>query len=186
MRSELARLLRLLKPQKIATLTPRLDSELPFAAAESVIGPPLMLDTCVYLDVLQGRAPEAIKALLNARHVFHSSGCLEELAHVFGRLDPADPRTKRALAAIRNLIDRAIPAHRLSAPDASGWMTAGIVAGVVSRIRGHTADGRLRYLDDAMIYAHAARMGCVVLTRNIRDFDFIDQIMPSGGILLYR
>ena len=33
---------------------------------------------------------------------------------------------------------------------------------------------------------HALERGYTVLTRNIRDFDFMNQIMPSGRVLFYR
>ncbi len=47
-----------------------------------------MLDTSVYLDVLQARTPDAVDDLLRYRVCYHSAVCLAELTHVFGRLDP--------------------------------------------------------------------------------------------------
>lgn len=186
MSSDLAKILRLLKPQKVTVLARRSDAELPFLGPATLVGPPLMLDTCVYLDVLQGQAPPMLKLLLNNRHVFHSSVCLAELVHVFGRLDPADPRTGSTLAALENLIEQDIPTHRLSAPDVTAWTIAGVLAGVVSRMNGYKPAERQRCLNDALIFAQAAHMGCIVLTRNIRDFDFLQQLLAKGGVLLYR
>jgi len=37
-----------------------------------------------------------------------------------------------------------------------------------------------------LLYATARRTGCIVLTRNIADFDFLQQLDPSGRILIYR
>lgn len=41
-------------------------------------------------------------------------------------------------------------------------------------------------LNDATLYLHALERGYTVLTRNIQDFDFMNQIMPSGRVLFYR
>jgi hypothetical protein len=47
-----------------------------------------VLDTCVYIDELQGRPPAPLDELLETRIVNHSTVCLAELTHLFGRLDP--------------------------------------------------------------------------------------------------
>ena len=41
-------------------------------------------------------------------------------------------------------------------------------------------------LNDALLYAQASERGHVVLTRNIREFDFFDQIWPGERVLFYR
>ena len=41
-------------------------------------------------------------------------------------------------------------------------------------------------LNNATIYLHALERGYVVLTRNLRDFDIMNQIVPSGRVLFYR
>jgi hypothetical protein len=35
-------------------------------------------------------------------------------------------------------------------------------------------------------YLQARKLGYAVLTRNIGDFDLLNQLVPSGQILLYR
>jgi predicted nucleic acid-binding protein len=40
--------------------------------------------------------------------------------------------------------------------------------------------------NDATIYLHALERGYALLTRNIRDFDFLDQIVPAGCGLFCR
>ena len=40
-------------------------------------------------------------------------------------------------------------------------------------------------MNDATIYLHALERGCMVLTRNIGDFDFMNQIVSPGRVLLY-
>ena len=109
--------LRRLKPHKrLERLTRRADSELAWAIDAPLIGNALLLDTCVYLDVLQGRTPDAVDELLTYRVCHHSAVCLAELTHVFGRLDPAHPSTSGVLQTIRGVIED-IPRHRLHAPD---------------------------------------------------------------------
>ena len=113
--------MRRLKPHKrLEQLTRRTDSELASASDEPLIGGALILDTSVYLDVLQGRTPDAVDELLTYRVCHHSAVCLAELTHVFGRLDPAHPSTSEVLQTVRDVIED-IPRHRLQAPDSAMW-----------------------------------------------------------------
>jgi hypothetical protein len=41
-------------------------------------------------------------------------------------------------------------------------------------------------LNDALIYLQAAKFGHMVLTRNVGDFDVLNQLAPRGRVLLYR
>src|SRR5882672_3886718 len=52
-------------PQR--TLSRRNDDELPFLGGVAESGRELMLDTCVYIDGLQGRAPDVVADLLDLR-----------------------------------------------------------------------------------------------------------------------
>lgn len=114
---ERAAALRRIKPQrKSDPIGRRPDAALPW------VGPPgpgaeLLLDTCVYLDVLQGQTPTEVDDLLQLRIVNHSSVALAELTHLYGRLDPRDQRTRQVLSAISGTIDD-IPRHRLTVPSA--------------------------------------------------------------------
>lgn len=180
--------LRTLKPQKRwGTLERRADEDLPWVDDEPTIGGPLFLDTSVYLDVLQGRSPAAVDALLTYRLCHHSAVCLSELTHAFSRLDPAHASTKSVLKVIQQTVDD-VPAHRLHAPDATIWGQAGIVAGLLFRLskmpkgEGHER----RFINDALIFLQARQLGASVLTGNIRDFDYLSQIFPTGRIILYR
>lgn len=180
--------LRSLKPQKHSTqLERRPDAELAWAADEAAIGGALLLDTCVYLDVLQGRTPQAVDDLLTYRLCHHSAVCLAELTHVFGRLDPAHPTTKSVLKAVGETIED-IPAHRLHSPDASVWGQAGIVAGLLFRLSGlPKGEGHeRRFVNDALIFHQAGLLGAAVLTGNIRDFDYLSQLVPSVRVIFYR
>ncbi|ATU94501.1 type II toxin-antitoxin system VapC family toxin [Phyllobacterium zundukense] len=180
--------LRSLKPQKrLGTLERRADDDLPWVDDEPTIGGPLFLDTSVYLDVLQGRSPAEVDALLTYRVCHHSAVCLSELTHAFGRLDPKHASTKSVLETIQATVDD-IPEHRLYAPDASIWGQAGVLAGSLFRLsnlpkgEGHER----RFVNDALIFLQARQLGASVLTGNIRDFDYLSQIIPTGRVILYR
>jgi predicted nucleic acid-binding protein len=185
---DLQQALRTLKPQKrTERLERRSDSELRWAFEEPSIGGALLLDTSVYLDVLQGRSPEAVDELLVFRVCHHSAVCLAELTHVFGRLDPAHVSTKAVLRTVRETIED-IPEHRLHAPEPTTWGQAGMLAGELVRLSGlPKGQGHERkFLNDALIYLQARLLGASVLTGNIRDFDYLNQLVPIVRIILYR
>jgi len=188
LRFDLSETLRSLKPQKYAgTLERRLDEDLSWVVDEPAIGGPLFLDTSVYLDVLQGRSPVEVDALLRYRLCHHSAVCLSELTHAFGRLDPKHATTKAVLETIAETVDD-IPEHRLHAPDTAMWGQAGVLAGLLFRLsnlpkgKGHER----RFVNDALVFLQARQLGASVLTGNVRDFDFLSQIMPTGRVILYR
>ena len=183
---DLAATLRRLKPEKrTVPLTRRADSALPFVGEPVVSGPGLLLDTSVYIDVLQARAPQAVKDLLLAREVNHSSVAVAELVHLFGRLDPAHKDTASVLAPIAALIAEIRP-HRLTAPSVQALAEAGIVAGMIARLTGLAKVDRQPMLNDATIFMQALESGFTVLTGNISDMDFIGQLVPAGRVLFYR
>lgn len=183
---DLARGLRRIKPQRVAaSLQRRPIADLPTVQAQISAGAELLLDTCVYIDVLQGRTPEAVDGLLQARIVNHSTVCLAELTHPFGRLDPTHPGTKGVLREIRSVIED-MPSHRLSAPSATAMGEAGMLAGLVERLSGADPSGGPTVLNDASLYLQALERGWIVLTRNIRDFDLFDQLLPSERVLFYE
>jgi len=148
-------------------------------------GPQLLLDTCVYIDILQRRAPESVKSLLAARLCNHSGVVLAELTHLFGRLDPRDRRTSKVLAELSGVIAD-MPAHRLSAPSLNVLGEAGILAALASRLAGGESARDRALLNDATLYLQAIEQGQVVLTRNIREFDWFDQLLPRSRVLFYR
>ncbi|MBA3448923.1 MAG: hypothetical protein H0T56_15215 [Pseudaminobacter sp.] len=180
--------LRSLKPQRrTARLERRPDSALSWAGDEPPVGGALLLDTSVYLDVLQGRTSETVDDLLTYRLCQHSAVCLAELTHVFGRLDPTHKATKSVLKAIQETIED-IPAHRLHSPDATSWGRAGMLAGVLFRLS-HLPKGEgheRRFLNDALIFEQARMLGATILTGNIKDFDRLNQLDPSVRVIFYR
>jgi len=181
---DLKRSLRRLKPTRRTTrLDRRPDAALPFVPEKATGGPELLLDTCVYIDILQRRAPVRLKTLLAARLCNHSGIALAELTHLFGRLDPRDRRTRSVTAEISGMI-LDIPEHRLTAPSTHVLGEAGILAGLAARLTGIEPGQAL--LNDAVLYLQAIEQGQILLSRNVREFDWFDQLLPSGRMLLYR
>lgn len=183
---DLARALRRIKPQRMAAPVPRRAlAELPMVSSPVVAGAELLIDTCVYIDVLQGRTPAAVDELLEARIVNHSTLCLAELTHLFGRLDPTHPGTKSVLAEIRRTVED-IPGHRLASPSSAAVGEAGMLAGLAARLSGADRNVGRALLNDTSLYLQALESGWVVLTRNVRDFDLFDRILPAGRVLFYE
>jgi len=175
---------RRIKPQRrAAPLVRRAHADLVFATARSLVGRELLLDTCVYIDVLQGRTPPAVDRLLETRTLNHSTVALAELTHLFGALDPSHPGTAGALKPLGQTIDD-IPKHRLTAPSIRACGEAGMLAGLVTRLTRQRKTVAL--LNDATLFLQAAESGCDMLTANISDFDAFDQLLPGTGLLLYQ
>jgi hypothetical protein len=40
-------------------------------------------------------------------------------------------------------------------------------------------------LNDSLIYLQARKVGAAILTRNVRDFDLLEQLVPSGTVVFY-
>ncbi len=187
MRVDLARSLRRIKPERFRGVLLRRDAaDLDFVDAAVSPGPPLLLDTCVYIDGLEGSLPPRVEFLLQTRTLMHLSVVLGELSHNFGRLNPAYPRTREHLDELARMIGD-IPEHQVDEAISAGvLLEAGILSGLVFRLGGFQPGQEVSALNDATIYLHALERGYTVLTRNVRDFDFMNQVVPSGRILLYR
>jgi hypothetical protein len=158
---------------------------LPFLPDQAGAGAEFLLDTCVYIDILQRRAPLAVKNLLASRLSNHSGVALAELTHLFGRLDPRDHRTEATLDKIVGVFS-GMSAHRLNAPSLTAMGDAGILAGLASRLANVEFGREQSLLNDAMLYLQAVEQGHFLLSRNIREFDWFDQLLPAGHVLFYR
>lgn len=167
------------------TLSRRDDADLPFVGDHPGAGHGLLLDTCVYIDGLQGRAPNAVGELLDFRTANHSTVAIQELMHTVGVLDPADARTKGVVKQIGVLVD-AMPAHRTFTPDADVLARAALLSGILCRLQGYQKDARLRALHDCVLFLQAQKLGFAVLTANIADFDYLLQLIPTCRVLFYR
>jgi hypothetical protein len=118
--------------------------------------------------------------------LMHLSLVVGELSHNFGRLDPGHPNTKGHLDELSDVVND-IPPHRLEDDIRAGTvLEAGILSGLVFRLGGFQPGQEVTALVDAILFLHALERGYTVLTRNLRDFDFLNQIVPSGRVLFYR
>jgi len=167
------------------TLARRPDEALPFASEDELAGPALLLDTCAYIDQMQGRAPTLVERLVDARQVNHSTVAIQELMHTVGVLDPDDRRTPTVIEALSDQIE-AMPDHRVFAPDAEVLGRAALLAGILSRLQGYARDGRLKALQDCVLFLQAQKLGFTVLTANVAEFDLLLQLVPTGRVLFYR
>jgi predicted nucleic acid-binding protein len=184
--SEFQTSLRRLKPEKhTKQLRRRPDSELDFIETATIRPAKLLYDTTVYIDILQDRFPKQGELMLRAVDAWHSPVTEVELAAACGSLDPGHSGTRTIFEKITALIDRR-PAQRTITPDRDIWREAGILSGTLARLQGYEKDQRHRVLNDALLYVTARRFGCTVLTRNLSDFDFLQQLDPSGGVLFYK
>lgn len=145
-------------PQRTASLSRRPDDDLPFATESNLSGGELLLDTCVYIDVLQGKAQAVVKALLRSRQVNHSSVCAAEMTHLFGTLDPHHPDTAAALQKIVEVLET-MPKHRVYTPTADMLTEAGVLAGLLHRINNHPKGTEGRLLCDALVFLTGRRYG---------------------------
>jgi hypothetical protein len=144
------------------------------------VGPELLLDTSVYLDVLRGRTPSQVDELLTLRVLNHSSVALTELARLYGRLDPEVAGVTEALEALGEIID-AIPAWRLTNPGTRTCGEAGMLAGLAERLG---AQGR-NLIERATLMLQAAETGRVLLARRSQALVFMQQLAPRAQLLLY-
>jgi predicted nucleic acid-binding protein len=182
---DLRRSLRRIKPHRFRIpLARRPLAALPFVNAAPLVGRDLLLDTCVYIDLLRAKTSATVDRLLLRRPPRHLSVCVAELLHACGRLDPAHPETSRSLARIIAMVE-AIPPHRLATATAGVVAEAGILAGLLFRLGGLPPGQEIAALNDAIVYLHALSEGQIVLTRNLRDFDLLNQILPEGRVLFY-
>ena len=186
MNSEFQHSLRRIKPEKHKTqLSPRQPADLLYIGDIKKPIPKLLLDTTVYIDVLQGRLASEADAILSTAELWHSPVTEAELAATCSLLRPDHPHTRQAIDQIAASIDKR-PAHRILVPDRGIWREAGILSGLLARLQGYDSDHRRQVLNDALIFCTAWKHGCMVITRDRSDFDLLQQLVPLGKVLLYR
>jgi hypothetical protein len=78
-----------------------------------------------------------------------------------------------------------MPAHGVFAPDPDVLGKAALLSGHVCRLQGYGADDKLRALHDCVLFLQAQKLGFMVLTANVREFDILLQLLP-GRVLFYR
>ena len=167
------------------TLARRSTDELPFVDAGPIGGQGLLLDTCVYINQMQDRSPQVLDDLVARRQVNHSTVAIQELMHTVGVLNPTDVRTAGVIAEIGKQI-KAMPPHRIFAPDIEVLGRAALLSGILCRQQGYEKDVKLRALQDCVLFLQARKLGLVVLTANVSDYDILLQLIPAGRALFYR
>jgi hypothetical protein len=172
-----------LDPQR--TPARRSADELPFVDVSPIGGQGLLLDTCVYIDQMQNRSPQVLDDLVAQRQVNHSTVAVQELMHTVGVLNPSDARTAGVVDEIGKQI-KAMPPHRLFAPDIEILGRAALLSGILCRLQGYKKDGKLRALQDCVLFLQAQKLRLVVLTANVSDYDILLQLVPTGRVLFYR
>jgi hypothetical protein len=167
------------------TLARRSDDELPFVSVGLTAGQGLLLDTCVYIDQMQDRSPPILDDLITQRQVNHSTVAIQELMHTVGALNPSDARTASVVDVIGKQI-KAMPPHRIFAPDIDVLGRAALLSGILCRLQGYERDGKLRALQDCVLFLQGQKLGLLVLTANVGDYDILLQLIPAARVLFYR
>jgi predicted nucleic acid-binding protein len=98
---------------------------------------------------------------------------------------PAHSQTPEIIEQVAAVIDRR-PSYRTITPDPEVCRDAGVLSGTLARTQGDGTEQRRRVLNDALVFATARKHGCAVLSRNIRDFDLLQQLDPAGKVLFYK
>lgn len=176
---------RWLRSFPTGTIIRRPDKELLFFDKNVMASQGILLDTCVYIDQMQGKLPADVEQFLERRHSYHSSVAIQELAHTIGALNPADPRTQGVQKVISDTIE-SMTEHRTAAADIDILGRAAILNGVICHLQ-HYSDGQKRKcLQDCTLYLQGLKYGLVILSRNVKDFDMCLQLVPTGRLLFYR
>lgn len=176
--------LRKIKPEKRRrTLRRRDDADLTFVADVGPKDGPFLLDTCVYLDGGKRKLPHEVGRLLLAP-VFHSAVSVAELSYALGRLDPADPRTRRNRPFIRDTLAR-VREERTVVPDGTVYAAAGVLWGTLARTQSLAETDRRKLLADCLIFLTARKAGLRLLTANAAHYDLMHQILPDAKVAYY-
>ncbi len=184
MSSDLAALLRRLRAQKVVTAPqPRPKSELTYFNQVTVL-PKVLYDTTVYIDLLQDKFPRSSEQLLQASNSWHSPVTEAELVAVCGMLQPDHPDTARVISKISLSIESRRE-YRILSPDREVWVAAGVLSALLARLQQRSRSDRILLLNDALLLETARKHGLAVLTRNVRDFDLLQQLEPTAKVLFY-
>ncbi len=157
---------------------------LPFDPSAVGTGDPILLDTTVYIDALQGGLPLPMQALVASRVVLHGAVAVAEMVLSAAYLRPDHPSTPRNRLAIAATLDR-IPISQVLPPSSTAWIEASLLAGTVARAQARDAADRRALLNDALLLLGAEEAGAVLVSRNIADIDLLLQLRPTARALLY-
>jgi predicted nucleic acid-binding protein len=117
------------------------------------------------------------------------SGIRSESCHVAAGVEATQKttrsETREIVGQISGVIERR-PSYKQIVPDPEIWREAGVLSGILARLQGYGKDHRRRALNDALRLATARKYGCTILSRNVGDFDLLEQLDPAGGVLFYK
>jgi predicted nucleic acid-binding protein len=163
----------------------RKDDRLPFIEEDSLMPEPVLFDTTVYIDVLHDKFSQHMRQEIGRVEPWHCTVVESELVYLTGRLDPAHPGTAAAVRRIGGVVEH-WPSDRVLNPDREIWREAAILTGILSRLHHTKEQDRGRTMNDALIFLTASQHGCAVLSRNVRDFDLLMQLVPAGKAVFYH
>jgi len=149
-----------------------------------VAGERVLLDTCVIIDQLQGRLPAEVEDRVSARTIVHSPIVLGEMSFLIGNLDPGHKETASAVGRITSILAE-VPDHRVIPLLPEDLIRGNILAGIMSRVLGYPKEARRKAQNDAILAAQASRLGCLLVTRNVADFDRLSQLEPKLRVAFY-
>lgn len=177
--------MRRLRAQKnIDPPQPRPKSQLIYLHQVTAL-PKLLYDTTVYIDSLQGRFPRSLETLLKASDSWHSPVTEAELVALCGLLRPDHPDSPRVFAKIKASVESRRD-YRIVSPDREVWASAGLLSAILARLQQRSRSDRILLLNDALLLETARKYGLTVLTRNVRDFDLLQQLEPTANVLFYE
>jgi predicted nucleic acid-binding protein len=146
--------------------------------------PKLLYDTTVYIDLLQGRFPPSADNILKASDSWHSTVTEAELIALCGMLQPKHPDTPRVVATVMASVESR-KEHRILSPDREVWAAAGLLSATLARLQQRSRTDRILLLNDALLLETARKYGLSLLTRNIKDFDLLQQLEPTAKVIFY-
>lgn len=183
---EIEAILRRLKPEKRRQqLRRRADKDLPFLNDAPDLGESYLLDTNVYINAGKGRLPAGAQRLLAGALLYHSPVSMAELAHTLGALDPADARSRQPNRFLREVLAH-IRSDRILPAESRTWVSAAVLAGILTRTQKFVAPERRKLLNDALLLFTARAHGVTLLSANLADFDLMTQILPDTKVLFYH
>lgn len=149
----------------------------------------LLLDTNAVAGMLTGRAPMFLRSMLATTADIWMSACgIAEVEHLAARLSPAHPDTARVVRLLREALAE-LGSERMLVPTADEWISAGRLAGTISRRYGGAPRRavpaeRIELLNDCLSAAVAVRAGTTILTNDL-DFDLIQQAWPEVRVAFF-
>jgi predicted nucleic acid-binding protein len=158
---------------------------LPYLGRERLETKKVLYDTTTYIDQLQGRFPPYAYAELRTAELWHSTVTEAELVAPCGLLDPRHPGTALTIAQIVSSIERR-RAGRTISPDREMWLEASVLSSTLARLQQYGREQRWRIFLDSLLFATARKFGLTLVTRNVKDFDFLQQIDPAGRVMFYE